>query len=68
MKDSLRMRLGAVTLALVTLAAIVFGGLNFRQRARFDTPDDGISWLDTSQGVQAWHVSPESPGARAGIK
>ena len=68
MKDSLRMRLGAVTLALVTLAAIVFGGLNFRQRARFDTPDDGISWLDTSQGVQAWHVSPDSPGARAGIK
>ncbi len=68
MKDSLRMRLGAVTLALVTLAAIIFGGLNFRQRARFDTPDDGISWLDTPQGVQVWHVSPESPGARAGIK
>ena len=68
MKDGLRMRLGAVTLALVTLAAIIFGGLNFRQRARFDTPDDGISWLDTPQGVQAWHVSPDSPGARAGIK
>ncbi len=68
MKDSLRMQLGAVTLALVTLAAIVFGGLNFQQRARFDTPDDGISWLDTPQGVQTWHVSPESPGARAGIK
>ncbi len=68
MKDSLRMRFGAVTLALVTVAAIIFGILNFQQRARFDTPDDGISWLDTPQGVQAWHVSPDSPAARAGIK
>src|SRR5713226_8351493 len=68
MKDSLRMRFGAVTLALVTVAAIIFAILNFQQRARFDTPDDGISWLDTPQGVQAWHVSPDSPAARAGIK
>ena len=66
-KDSLRMRLGAVTLALVTLAAIVYGALNFRERARLDTPDDGVSWLDTAQGVQAWHVSPDSPAAKAGI-
>ena len=68
MKDSLRMRFGAVTLALVTVAAIIFAILNFQQRAHFDTPDDGISWLDTPQGVQAWHVSPDSPAARAGIK
>jgi len=68
MNDSLRMRLGAVVLALATLAAVVFGVLNFQQRARFETPDDGVSWLDTTQGVQAWHVSPDSPAARAGIK
>src|SRR5216684_8284095 len=68
MKDSLRMRFGAVTLALVTVAAIIFAILNFQQRARFDTPDDGTSWLDTPLGVQAWHVSPDSPAARAGIK
>ena len=68
MKGSLWMRLGAVTLALVTLAAIIFGCLNFQQRARFDTPDDGVSWLDTPKGVQAWHVSPHSPATRAGIK
>src|SRR5712692_1981293 len=68
MKDSLRMRFGAVTLALVTVAAIIFVILNFQQRARFDTPDDGVSWLDTAQGVQAWHVSPDSPAARAGIR
>jgi PAS domain S-box-containing protein len=68
MNEGLRMRLGAVTLALATVAAVVFGFLNFQQRARFETPDDGVSWLDTSQGIQAWHVSPDSPAARAGIK
>ena len=68
MNDSLRMRLGAVTLALLTLAAAVFGVLNFQQRARFETPDDGVSWLDTAQGVQAWNVAADSPAAKAGIK
>jgi len=68
MNESLRMRLTAVTLALATVAAIIFGVLNFQQRARFNAPDDGVSWLDTLQGVQAWHVSPDSPAARAGIR
>ena len=68
MNDSLRMRLGAVTLALLTLAAVVFCALNFRQRTEYETPDDGISWLDTAQGIQAWHVAPDSPAAKAGIR
>ncbi len=68
MKHGLRMGLGAVTLTVVTIAAVIFGLLNFQQRSRFDTPDDGISWLDTPQGVQAWHVAPDSPAARAGIR
>ncbi len=68
MNQGLRMRLGAVTLALLTLAAVIFAFLNFQQRAKFDTPDDGVSWLDTTRGVQAWHISPDSPAAKAGIK
>ncbi|MBI3670109.1 MAG: PAS domain S-box protein [Acidobacteria bacterium] len=68
MDQGLRMRLGAVTLALLTLAAVIFAFLNFQQRARFDTPDDGVSWLDTPQGVQAWHITPDSPAAKAGLK
>ncbi len=67
MNQSLRMRLGAVTLALVTVAAVIFGLLNFQQRAKFETPDDGVSWLDTQQGPQAWHVAPDSPAARGGV-
>ncbi len=66
--DSLRIRLGAAVLALATLAAIVFGIINFQQRAIFSTPDDGVSWLDTSSGVIAWHIAPNSPAANAGIR
>src|SRR5713101_3520194 len=68
MKYSVMMRLGAVTLALLTLAAVVFCALNFQQRKEYKTPDDGVSWLDTAQGIQAWHVASDSPAAKAGIR
>ena len=60
--------MGAAVLALATLAAIVFGAINFQQRAIFLAPDDGVSWLDTPSGVLAWHISPNSPAANAGIR
>jgi PAS domain S-box-containing protein len=68
MKQNLRVSLGAVVLALATVAALTFAILNFEQRRLFDTPDDGVAWLDTDQGVQAWKVAPNSPAARAGIR
>ncbi|MGH9771064.1 MAG: PDZ domain-containing protein, partial [Candidatus Acidiferrales bacterium] len=68
MTDSLRIRLGAVTLFLLTVAAIVFAILNFQQRSRFILPDDGVTWMDAAQGVVARHVDPASPADRAGIK
>src|ERR1700684_3993096 len=68
MKDGLRLRLGAVTLALLTLAAVIFAVLNFQQRSRFIVPDDGVTWMDTANGVMAWHVVSGMPGDRAGIK
>ncbi len=61
------MRLGAVVLALLTLAAVIFAALNFEQRSRFIVPDDGVTWMDSPQGVVAWHVVPDSPAARTGI-
>ncbi len=66
--DRLRIRVGAAVLSLTTLAAIVFGILNFQQRTIFSAPDDGVSWLDTPSGVEAWHISPNSPAASAGIR
>ena len=68
MNDRLRLRLGAVILALLTLAAVIFAVLNFQQRFRYVVPDDGVTWVDTSSGVMAWHVAPGTPGERAGIK
>ena len=68
MNEHLRTRLGAVLLALVTLAAIIFAALNFQQRSRFVLPDDGVTWMDTAQGVSAWHIVPGSPADRAGIR
>jgi two-component system, NtrC family, sensor kinase len=68
MTQNLRVSLGAVVLALATLAAVIFALLNFDQRARFELVDDGVAWLDTEDGIQAWQVSPVSPAARAGIR
>lgn len=68
MKQNLRASLGAVVLALVTLAAIIFAILNFQQRTLFETPDDGVSWLDTPRGTVAWHIAGNSPAAKAGIR
>jgi two-component system NtrC family sensor kinase len=66
--DNLRVRLGAAVLALATLAAIVFGIINFQQRAMFTPPDDGVSWMEKQSGVVAWNVSPNSPAANAGLR
>src|SRR5277367_1150567 len=68
MKQNLRVSLGAVVLALATLAAMIFAWLNFVQRSQFEAPEDGVAWLDTSQGVQAWQVAPNSPALRAGVR
>jgi two-component system, NtrC family, sensor kinase len=66
--DNLRVRLGAAVLALATLAAIIFGVINFQQRTLFMVPDDGVSWIEGQSGVVAWHVTPHSPAANAGIR
>src|SRR5713101_5881589 len=68
MKQSFRVSLGAVVLALATLAAVIFALLNFDQRARFESPDDAVAWRDTDRGVEAWQVNPNGPAGRAGIR
>jgi hypothetical protein len=68
MKQNLRASLGAVVLAIATVAAFTFALLNLDQRRLFDSPDDGVAWSDTDHGIQAWKVAPNSPGARAGIR
>src|ERR1700730_16053783 len=68
MNENLRIRLRGVTLAMLTVAAIVFAVLNFEQRSRFVVPDDGVTWMDSEQGVMAWHIVPGSPAQMAGLR
>src|SRR6201987_2247738 len=67
MKESLRVSVGAVVLALATLAAVIFAWLNFVQRSRYDMVDDGVAWSDSPSGIEAWKVAPDSPASVAGI-
>src|SRR5207302_7453932 len=55
-------------LVFLTVAAVIFGIINFQQRLSFDVPDDGVSWTDSERGTLAMYVTPNSPGERAGIK
>src|ERR1700676_3302524 len=68
MKQNLRVSLGAVVLALAALAAVIFAFLNFQQRSKFELVDDGVAWLDTDHGIEAWRVAKGSPAALAGIR
>src|SRR5690348_16989 len=68
MKNNLRLRLGAVLLALLTLAAVVFAALNLQQRYRFVPPSDGATWTDTAHGVVAKSIVAGSPADIAEIK
>ena len=58
---------------IVTVAAVVAAAINLQQQNKFHLPDDGVTWLDQSQGdgqnsaVVAVYVAPGSPGEKAGI-
>ena len=52
---------------LIGAALLISAGvLNFRQRARHQTPPwDGVTWVDTKQGVLAKSIERNSAGERA---
>lgn len=58
-------------MGFITLAFIVFGVINFNERVKTNSwiaPDDGVSWRDSENGVEAWLVEPGGPGDKAGIR
>jgi two-component system NtrC family sensor kinase len=61
-------RFVALVLALATLAACVFAGLNLSSELHFDVPTDGVWWVEAPGGLRAEQVPPSSPGERAGIR
>ena len=63
---------------ILTVAAVVSAGINFRQQALFHLPDDGVVWVDRgtphpnaekgSGTVEALEVTKDSPAANAGLR
>ena len=67
-RDSL-IRFSAIALALLTVASIVFAAINYHKEGLFPNPDDGVWWLEQSDGtIVAQKVVDGGPGDNAGIK
>jgi PAS domain S-box-containing protein len=68
MQRTFQTRIVAVLLALFTGAAIVCAGFNLVQENRYQSPTDGVWWVETPRGLEAQRVPDNSPGERAGVK
>ncbi len=68
MKNAFQTRILAVVLALATLAVCVLAFFNLDQESHFDSPTDGIWWVEAQGGLRAARVPADSPGSRAGIR
>src|SRR5438067_3858002 len=64
---TLSARFTTVLLAVASLALLVCGIFNLAQQG-YHLPSDGVSWLDSPEGVKAWTVTPSGAGYQAGIR
>jgi two-component system, NtrC family, sensor kinase len=58
----------AVATVLLTVAVLILGGLNVQQKRRYVPPDDGASWIQSSEGVEARQIIADGPADKAGIR
>ena len=68
MTKEFRVRFSAILLAIITAAAAVFAGINFAKERDFQTPYDGVWWVEHEGWLRAERVDPGGPAERAGIK
>jgi two-component system, NtrC family, sensor kinase len=54
-------------LAIVSVTLVVFAVINFQQKRIYQVPTDGVSWVESYRGLEAWGVASNSPGRKAGI-
>jgi PAS domain S-box-containing protein len=68
MSRDFQLRFSALILALVTLTAIIFAGINFWKEGLYPVPIDGAWWSESGDGLRATGITPDGPAAKAGIK
>src|SRR5271157_884318 len=61
-------RFTAILLALLTVAAVVFAGFNYKIEHQSAIPDDGAWWMERNGHVAADRLEPNGPAERAGIR
>jgi len=61
-------RFTAILLALLTVAAIIFAGFNYRIEHQFSIPDDGAWWVEDHGHLMADRLEPGGPAERAGVR
>ncbi len=68
MSKEFHVRFSAILLAIITLTAAVFAVINFQKEREFQTPYDGVWWVEHEGWLRAERVDPGGPAQRAGIK
>ena len=61
-------RFTAILLTLLTAAAILFAGFNYKIEHQFAVPDDGAWWMERNGRLVADRLEPNGPAERAGIR
>jgi len=68
MNRETQVRSVAVLLFVLTVAATIFAGFNFRKESEFSGPTDGVLWEEEGGRLVADQVEPDGPASRSGIK
>ena len=68
MNRDFQIRFTAGLLFLLTVAACVFGWINFQKEHEFQIPYDGVWWMERGGHLVADRVEPNGPADKAGIR
>jgi signal transduction histidine kinase len=68
MFQELKFQLSTAILTILTIAAAASAVINFQQQHKFRLADDGAVWVDRGHRVEALHIDPDGPAAKAGLK
>ena len=68
MDRDLQVRFTTVVLGLLTVAAIVFGWINFQKEREYQPPTDQVWWIEQNGKLTANRVEDGGAGDKAGIK